>query len=194
MAKYCEFIIEGQPGWTLGFIQGYVRGSGDASNVRDAEAEGFQCESLRERLRELLQPSSETLHLVVPGGLGPRVRQAVADAVEMGRETKIVHAEEIDGARFSFNATVYSKEHGEKIREMFRNPPEGVAVAGEMNVKIDPEAKGVEMYAPVHHYEMKAECVVTGPVDGVLDLYRQASREELIRLDGLELVRAEPGG
>jgi hypothetical protein len=194
MAKYCEFIIEGQPGWTFGFIQGYVRGSGEPVNVMDAEAEGFRCESLRERLRELLRPSSETLHLVVPGGLGPRVRQAVADAVEMGRETKIVHSEEIDGARFSFSATVYSRTHGERIRAMFGNPPEGVAVTGEMEVEIDPEAKGVEMYAPAHEYELKAECVVAGPIDGVLHLYRQAGREQLIELGGLELVRAEPEG
>jgi hypothetical protein len=193
MAKYHEFVIEGQPGWTLGFIQGYVRGSGEAVNVLDAEAAGFQCETLRERLRELLQPSSATLHLVVPGGLEPRVRQAVADAVEMGRETSVVHSEEIEGARFSFSATVYSRKHGEKIKEMFGNPPAGVTVAGEMKVRVDPEAKGVEMYAPVHHYEMKADCLVAGPVDGVLDLYRQASREELIQLGGLELVRAETG-
>ena len=80
MPRYREFVIEGPPGWTLGFIQGYVLGSGEALGVLDAEAEGFQCESLRERIRELLQRSSDTLHLVVPGDLAPRVRQAVADA------------------------------------------------------------------------------------------------------------------
>jgi hypothetical protein len=192
MAEYCEFVVQGQRGWTLGFIQGYIRGIGETVNVVDAEAEGFECEPLRERLLEMLQPSLETLHLVVPGGLGPHVRQAVAHAVEMGHDTEILHAQAIDGARFSFSARVYSKQHGEKIQAMFGDPPEGVAVSGEMNVKVDPEAEGVEMYAPVHEYELKADCVVSGPIDGVLHLYRQAGQEELIQLDDLELVRAEP--
>ena len=78
MAKYLEFVIQGQPGWTLGFIQGHIRGSGETENAADAGAEGFQCESLRERLRELLQPSFETLHLLVPARLESHVRRAVA--------------------------------------------------------------------------------------------------------------------
>ena len=56
-------------------------------------------------------------------------------------------------------------------------------------VKVNPDAKGVEMYAPAHEYELKGEAVVAGPVDAVLDLHRQSRYEELIHLGHLELVR-----
>jgi hypothetical protein len=194
MASYFEFVIHGQPGWTLGFIEGYIRGSGETEGIMNAEAEGFHCETLRERLRELLLPHSNTLHLIVAGDLDSRVRQAVADAVEMGHKTKIIHSQEILGARFFFSATVYSREHGEKIQAMFRDPPEGVTIDGKMSVKLNPKAKGMEMYAPVHHYELRIErCEVRGAVDDVIRLHRMARKEGLIQLEDLALIRNKAG-
>ena len=189
MTEFYEFVIQGQTGWTLGFIQGYLRGHGETEGVLDAEAEGFHCESLRERFRELIHPSSDTLHLIASDRVGASVLEAVAEAVALGHATEMVHKERIVAARFTFSTTVYSREHGERIREMFKNTAEGVTVKGEMTVKINPDAKGVEMYAPAHEYELKGEAVVAGPVDGVLDLHRQSRDEELINLGHLELVR-----
>ncbi len=193
MAEFYEFVIQGQPGWTFGFVQGYLRGRGETEGVLDAEAEGFQCESLRERIRELIRPSSATLHLLGLDRIAPAVMEAVDHAVALGHPTELVHTERIVAARFSFSTTVYSREHGERIQAMFKEKADGVTIKGEMTVKVHPEAKGVEMYAPVHEYELKGEGVVEGPVDGVLDLHRRSRGEELISLGGLALVRDGDG-
>ncbi len=52
----------------------------------------------------------------------------------------------------------------------------------------DPDAKGVELYAPTHHYELRGKGTVEGAVDGVVELYRYCRMEDLIHQDEAVLI------
>ena len=188
--RYQEVVIEGPRGWGLGFLQGYMRGHGHDDLVIDAEEEGFDCESFREQLREVLLPTEEILHLVAPNRLVPRIRKAVREAAGMGRRIAVKHARPLAGARFAFNFSIFSRPHAMRVRRLFDRLERGVHLTdGTRFEEIkNPDARGLEMYAPIHHYEMHGEGGVTGDLEGVLPLFRACRDEELVQVTRAELI------
>ena len=77
--RFYEMAIDGPAGNALGFIEGFLTARGEGGRVLDAYREGFDCESLRERLRELISSSVQTYHLLVPAELVPSVEEAIQE-------------------------------------------------------------------------------------------------------------------
>jgi hypothetical protein len=192
--RYNEYVIKGARGWALGFIEGFLRGRDEQRVVLEAEAAGFDCESLGERIRELFRPPSETFHVLVPEELEPLVREAIDDAAGRGHNVTLIDQRPILSARFSFSFSVYSRKHASRIRKQFEELPEGVSLTAESSFteKVNPQAKGIEAYAPVHHYELHAKGVAKGPVDGITKLLEICKAEELISVGKAELVFEKP--
>ena len=79
-SRYHEVVIEGAKGRSYGFVEGFAVGRGLVGRIYDMEREGFDCESLRERVRELFNPSEETYHLLVRAAELPALREAGHEA------------------------------------------------------------------------------------------------------------------
>ncbi len=187
---YVEMVVEGPKGWDLGFLRGFLRARGAAGTVLDAEAEGFDCSGFRERLEELLHPGRERLHLIAPLDLQAPLEEAVEASREGEHPLRLVARRPVRGAAFSFSLRLFSREVGERVKTLLFHPPEGVRVewAAPLEERIDPKARGAELYAPVHDYELRGEGSCSGPLDGVLDLHRALRREEPVHLRSLELL------
>ena len=190
--RYHELVIEGPRGWGLGYMQGFVRGSGVRHMVFDAEEEGFDCEPFREHVRELLNPMAEILHLLAPAQLVPRLRRAVKESAAEGRKMNILHDRPVAGARFNFEFSIYSRQHATRLRRALETLKGGAQLTkGTRFDEIkDPDARGVEMYAPAHHYELHGKGGVEGDIDGVLPIYRLCRNEELSRVKEAVLLPA----
>jgi hypothetical protein len=188
--RYYELVIEGPRGWGSGFLHGFLLGCGSRQAVLDAEEEGFEVESLREQIREILLPTAEVLHLVVPGPLVADVRRAVKAAASRGRAMTIKHEQALAGARFRFELSIYSREHAARWRRRFDHLPAGVRLSkGTSFTEIrDPDARGLEMYAPVHQYELRGEGEVEGDLEAILPIYRVCRDEELVQVSCAELI------
>jgi len=192
--RYHEMVIEGRRGMALGFVHGYLAGRELTDEVFDAEAEGVCCESFREKFREFLNPKRETIHLLVPERLVARTKEALARSRERDLPLRLLHERVIASLRFSYSFRVYSREHGRRIRSWFEELPESVALSSKsvMAERVDPDAKGIEMYSPVHDYELKGKGTVEGAVRGVLELYRLCRDEELVETTELEPIVETP--
>jgi len=187
---YHEIVVQTPRGWGLGFIRGYMHGRDKGGLILDAELEGFGCESLKEQMSELLDRSSDVLHLLVPEDLLPLVREAIQEGATVRGTTKILRERKIHGARFSFSFRIFSREHGRAILERCGNLPDGVRLSEDACFKEveDPEAEGVELYAPTHHYELRGKGAFEGSVDGIVQLYRYCRMEDLIHQEAAELI------
>jgi hypothetical protein len=195
--RYHEMVIEGRRGQAMGFVHGYLAGRDLTDEVFDAEAEGVCCESFREKFREFLNPKRETIHILVPEHLVEQVKESLARSRERDMPLTLLHERVLSGLRFSYSFQVFSRKHGRRIRSWFESPPEGVSLSRKavMAERIDPGAKGIEMYSPVHDYELKGKGSVEGSVRGVLEFYRLCRDEELVGTGELEpLVEASPEG
>lgn len=183
MGGYHEVVVAGPGGFVFGFALGYLRGRGLAGALFDAEAEGFDCAPLRERLGELLHPGTETVHLLVPSALLAESRRAIEAGVEVGKKMSVLSERPVRGS-FSFSFTIASREQAARIRGLLQEPGGGLRLTEDTRFeeKSDPLAKGSEAYAPAHEYEMKGRGTVEGQVDALLHLYRRCRDEELIHL------------
>jgi hypothetical protein len=187
--RYYELAIEGPTGRTLGFVQGFLAGHEKGRRVLDAYKEGFDSDTLRERLREMFRPSMQTYHLLVPDDLLSLVEDAVREGVDRGMDIEIRDKRALAGARFAFSFQIFNREHGARCRSLFDPPPEGVTCAdAQYRETIHPEAKGVEAYAPAHHYVLTGEGTVEGEIRAVLELHRKCRDEELIHQGDLEII------
>lgn len=192
-SRYCELVIHGPGGLTRGFLTGFARGRGHEEPLFDAEAEGFDCSTLGERLHDLVRPSAQRLHLVAPTGLVPILREAVAAAQAEDWDVEIARATAIGGARFAFRFSIYSREEGGRLQEQLANLPEGLQLAESTAIeeKVHPEATGIEMYSPVHEYTLTGNGGIEGDVAAIVELYRDLRDEPLVQADHLALVLAE---
>ena len=188
--KYAELVVDGPRGWDIGFIRGFLRAKGLEDGVLNAEAEGFDCAGLREQLRELLHPAVETLHLLVAEELVPEVLAAVDDSSRAGRAMAVRYRRSVAGARFRFTIHVFSKEHAERARAIFDGLPEGVALSPDASFEeiVDEGVRGVDLYAPVHAYEMRGEGAVEGDLEGVLAVYRACRDDEQVHPEALHIL------
>ncbi len=189
--QFYEISIEGPTGRTLGFVQGFLTARGEGGRILDAYREGFDCESLRERIRELFHPSKQTYHLLVPADLVPTVDEAVKEGKNRGMEIEVMERRLLSGARFSFSFETFSRDHGATLRALFEAPPQGVTIDDlQIEETLDPEAKGVEAYAPAHEYQLEGKGTVRGALRAVLALHKRARGQELIKESKLEVVDA----
>ena len=188
---YLEVVVTGHAHGAFSWLQGFLEGRGvDSGRIFEAEREGFACEPLRERLRDLVDPSHATLHLLVPSDLLAVTREAIDQAAERGEAMALKDARPLAGARFAYAFAAFSRPDGERLQTLFTSLGEGLALAPESGVelKIEPDAGGAEAYAPLHDYEARGQGTVTGDVAAVIRFYRRLREEEQMRLKPLELV------
>lgn len=190
--EFVELVVDGPRGWDIGFVRGFLAGRGLEAPILQAEEEGFACESFAEKAREVFQPGRERMHLLVPRGASALVKEAVTESAARGQAMAVRSERPLAGARFRFFARIFSRVHGERIRRLLTELPEGArAMTGSRwEEREDPDAKGEELYAPVHEYELKGEGAVEGELLAVLDVYRRCREEELIRVERAELIGA----
>lgn len=187
---YRELVVEGPRGWTFGYVEGYLAGRGSHVPLFDAEDVGFDVETLRERLREVVFRDTATLHLLVREADVGDVRAGLAAAGAHCGRVDVRSDRPIAGARFGFRFETFSEERAADLRSWFAPDAagDGVAIEASFEEQRDPEAKGTEAYAPAHHYRLAGEGTVSGDVAGVVALYRRCRGEDLVHEGAISLV------
>jgi hypothetical protein len=97
-----------------------------------------------------------------------------------------------DMAYFDFTYKAFTRELGSELKEIFgaiSRDPEGLHMeAGYKPAEeVRPEAKGVETYAPLHEYELKAAGRIHGPVKDVIDFYGVVEHYDMVELGSIKI-------
>ncbi|MDO9527888.1 MAG: hypothetical protein Q7J27_01880 [Syntrophales bacterium] len=185
---YCEVIIEGSLDIIKGFVLGYLEGSGIQGEAIFGEEHHVENESKFGQLMRLLHVRGEQVHLIVGAGIHNFLKKAIDRRIDE-LKVKIVSVREITDAHFDFSYKAFNRELGEKLKEKFRDLPEGLSMGAGYNPeeKIHPEAKGVKAYAPLHEYELKAEGKIHGPIKTVVDFYGDVEHNSMVELGDIKL-------
>ncbi len=186
-ARYYEVVVEGSFDLIKGFVLGFLQGRGiEGEAVFSAERHVRQSEGIGQLLRQLTRRGNKS-SIIIGEGVGRLLREALertGDELDL----KVLSVREIKSAHFDFKFRTYAKAAGEDLKETFTNLPAGVAVEGlDLKEEVRPEAKGVEAYAPLHHYEIRGKGRVTGDAKAVIDFYDRIEHNELIELGEIEL-------
>jgi hypothetical protein len=186
---YYEVIVEGSLDIVKGFVLGYLEGSGIQGEAIFGEEHHVENESKLGQLMRLLHVKGAQVHMIVGMGLHNLLKEAVSRRKEE-LKVKIVSVREIDYASFDFSYKAFKKEIGETLKAKFGNLPAGLVMEGNYvpAERIIPEGKGVEVYAPLHEYELKAKGKIRGDIKPVIDFYGEIEHIPMVELGGIKLT------
>ena len=187
MADWHAIVVEGPDALLRAFTAGFLAGRGE---VREAVLHGpdvgLEAGSLGERLHALLHGGRHEV-LLVEARLGAALASALGDqAGDLG--IRVTDHTGIASASFAFSAETPAREAASRIKAALRHVPAGVALTDDEREEIDPDAAGLELYAPVHAYIFRASGRITGTFDGVLMMQRQLRALDFVTVERLELV------
>ena len=189
---YYEVVIEGHLELAKGFVMGFLAGRGIEGSAFFDDTCHIAGDYETGPLLRLIHARDNVSTLIAGSGLCDLLIAALnrhPQAVAL----KIRKARRVLSAAFACTYRTYSREAGEKIKEILSCVPEGVdgESAFEMHEKVDPEGKGHEMFTPLHDYELAGKGRISGSVRGVLDLYERLKRFEVVEVGELELTYGE---
>lgn len=186
---YFEVIIEGSLDLIKGFVFGYLEGSGIQGEAIFGEEHHVENESKFGQLMRLLHVKGEQVHLIVGAGIHNLLKEAMVRRVDE-LKVKLLSVKEIEEASFDFSYKAFNRALGESIKEKFGKLPEGLTMEAPYapEEKINPEGKGIEAYAPLHEYEIRAKGKIHGPVKAVIDFYGEVEHNALVELGGIKLT------
>ncbi|HOD36451.1 MAG TPA: hypothetical protein PLR20_13420 [Syntrophales bacterium] len=189
-SKYYEVIVEGSYELAKGFVLGYLEGKGIEGEAVFEQEYHIKSDRPLGQLLRMLNVKGDEIRVIIGEGVGLMLREAVEKRkTDLG--LKVASIRLIKGARFNFRYKTFSKEFGGKLKETFADLPPGVQISGyDPEEIVRPKAKGVEAYAPLHEYEIKASGEVNGPAREVIDFYDRVEHNELIELEEIRLEYA----
>ena len=187
--KYNEVVFEGSFELMKGFVLGFLEGRGIQGEAIFEAEHHIENESKFGQLLRFIGAKGDRTNLIVGAGLHDLIRQAIENR-NLKNDLKIVSVREITEAYFEFSYHAYSRKLGEELKVLFGSLPPGLRIEKASCPKetINPEAKGIEAYAPLHEYEIEASGEIHGPVKEVIDLYGEAEHKDMVELGSIKLV------
>jgi hypothetical protein len=181
MSAWYEMVIEGREEDVRELLPGVAT---DGERPFWSEELDLHEGSISDRIRELL--GARTHHLLfVPGTqAGPLVR-----AIQGKDEIRLEHVREVLSGRFNFTAKAFAPEVAEKIKRALHGPlPPGVVLEPcEEDEAVDPDAKGVELYSPVHDYTYRCHGTFSGTPPGIFEIHRTMQALDFVHQEKLEM-------
>ncbi len=176
--KYSEIVIEGNFMLAKGFLLGFLSQTQPDSKYFLHRKSGIRRTTFSEMLKEFFELDNY-VHFCLEESLVEPFKKATALYTKV-TGNKIKSIKPVKSASFSFAYEFFSKEYAEVANHMLANLPEGVTLEDYFPYEEkDEEGKGVEAYAPLHSYTMRAKGRLTGDFEGVMDLYLQIKKSNL---------------
>ena len=188
MTRWYEIAVHGREDMVRAFVAGFLAARGEREGLVLFGSElDLEAESLGERLKELFVAGSHAI-LLAPEPLAGALADALV-AAGPGVGVRLERRREVRAAAFTFHAEMFSRALAEGLRQALRGSvPEGTLVE-DLNEteEVHPEARGVELYAPVHDYIYRASGRVAGLFPGVVEMRRRLADMEFVDVGGLHL-------
>lgn len=186
--RYYEVVIEGNLDLMKGFVMGFLAGRGIEGGVSFDRESHVEEESAVGHLLRLVGVRDNTFTVIIGSGLHDLLVAALKKHQPV-IPMRILKVREVLSAAFTCEFRSYSREVGAQLKEILSGIPAGAdGKSGfKMHEKLDPEGKGVEMFTPLHDYELTGKGRISGSVKKVLDLYHRLGRFEVVELGELEL-------
>ncbi len=186
-SEYCEVVIEGSIDCIRGFVVGFLEGRGIRGEAIFEEDHHVANESKFGQMMRLIGVKGDRFHLIIGVGF----RRLIETALERRKDElglKIISERKIKQASFVFHYRAYTKELGDELRALFGDLTEGLRVSDyKPSETLLPEGKGIEAYAPLHDYEIKATGTIYGPAKEVIDFYGEAEHHDMVKLESIQL-------
>ena len=189
MSLWYELLIEGSEDALQSFLDKH-QGAEDWQAVRGSELP-LKKESLTARVLGFL--GTRTHHLVFAPTGSARV---LVRGLKKHADLRLEHLREVEDADFSFEVETFSRPKAQEIRSaLHSNLPPGISLLDiHESGEVDPEAKGVELYAPAHDFTYRASGSFHGGLPGILEMHRRLEEMDFCKPGTIEIATREVEG
>ncbi len=181
---FVHLELHGSADEVKAFVEGFCLASGE-QRVYSTARENIKIDGF---FGNLMSRAHGSTHFVVSSGFSSQLGEAVEAATLV--DIRVESSRPIDYAELNFEFKCFSHSDGVAIREVVETDlPEGVVLEGyETDETIDPDAKGAEMYSPVHEYVLIGQGRFRGPIEGIIALGRRLDDQDFIHPGRIHLV------
>jgi len=179
---YYELVIKGNGKLLRGFIRGYQI----AKNIKTGLILCNDYPINTHHLKHVLTFRGGHVHLVCKA----RIRQNFLAAIEKAAdlEFEILADNEIHEASFQFEFETFNKEVASGIKRVLRRLPAGLEFDSYTPEEtLDPDAKGVEIYSPVHDYIFKGKGKIRGDLQKLCTFHTKLAGHEFFEVENILL-------
>ncbi len=181
--NYYELILDGDEKIARAYLEGFLRGKNIRSGILFCKDHPICSEH---HILGLTFTHGHT-HVICLAGIRAAIRSAVKRAPEE-LSLKLAAERAIRTIAFTFKFETFTKDVGARLKKLFHNPPKGVTVGDlEEHEDVDPSAKGVEVYAPLHDFRFHGSGKVTGDVEQVLFFHKKMKDMEFVDVSDVRL-------
>ncbi len=190
--SFYEVILKGSPKAVRGLLAGLTLGNDLPHEVwyhQDEDvAEADDSGAVRRAVEMLhLLPVSE-VRAVVTGPVAKLLRSLSRRIAKLGI-CEVEAIKRIKQARVELHYHTFARRYDDEVQILLKDLPRGVKLTDvEREVETDSEARGVEAYTAVHHFESSGSGTLVGRFDLVLDLRDRLDVHPLIDCDAIDLV------
>jgi hypothetical protein len=179
--SYRELVIQGSEDALRGFLWGFST----AKNIRHGLIFCDDNPINTHHLREILKLHPNYQHVVTRAAYH---KSLVAALKATPMAFKIVSDKAVRKASFEFEFETSNKDVARSIKRLLARPPAGSKVVDYKPREImDPSAKGVELYSPVHDYVFSGKGRIEGNIEKLLEIYKKFSAHEFIETEHIDI-------
>ena len=188
--KYYEVVFEGNYDTICGMIEGFILAKGARWEWYSSKSAGIETETFTEIIKEWASLKTRLHHIILEEEFHNAIQKELKERTDL-KHLKLKYtksAREIKNCSFKFTANAYAKKYGEEIKSIIASPPEGVKIENFNPVEeTDKDAKGVELYAPVHDYTFKGDGIATGEVGAIITFRKVLDDHPLVQVSSIRL-------
>ena len=188
--SFYEVVFRGKPKVVRAFLGGLVMGSGHDARLFFSYLSGVHHEGKVEKFAELVGFRADDCHVIVDQQTS-RLIKKLARRITEETGLAITSHRGVRAAEMPFSFQAFAANYDQQIVDRLRNLPTGLRLQGfKHDVRLSPDAKGVEAYSPVHDYEATGQGVIKGPIDALIDLKEDLKDFPLIKTEEIKLSLA----
>jgi hypothetical protein len=190
---YFEVVVEGHHEFIKGFITGLLAGKGLQEETFFGGDYDIDKGRPLEMLAHLFGLRNEHTVMIVEAQVLELWQSWIKRSINnRGREPgmSLVSVRKIKEGHFTFSIHTFSREVGKKLNQILADIPPCLSIEPPYapEEKETPEGRGIEAYAPLHDYEMKAQGRIRGNCKDLFHGYSTLNRYEVVTLSPIELV------
>ncbi len=179
---YHELIVKGDREVLDGFLEGFMA----AKNIKSGIILASEHPIETHHLKEILTFHGDYIHVIVAG----RHRKSLISAIKRTPdiECDIVSDKVVKNAYFEFKFETFNRDVASELKKALGKLPTGLQLINyDREEKVDPEAKGIEFYSPLHDYSFSGEGTIRGDVEKLLAFRERLCEHVFIEAKEIEL-------
>lgn len=184
---FVELEIEGSHDRAVGFVEGFRLARPELGPAWLSGEESLAADGLVESLLELARRHTRVV-------ASQQLVDALAEAMSASPTLALAPGERhtVDYAELAFDFRCFDREDGSSVRGVVeKHLPDGVRLEDySVEEEVAADAKGVELYSPVHEYVVSGSGRYVGPVNGVIELAHRLDSQDFIHPGKVRLHRA----